>query len=153
MDDAGVERLRLGLEQFRAISDVRGRSVASKHVVSDLQLVDLGCHRAEDAVVLDEEFELRIVQTDEDEPGNSDMELLVAGLRDPDVLALDAQLGSSSMPPPNTYTPAAFASRTTARAASPTAGRSSSGIAIVALGNEMRYFVMTTSCPTPQDGI
>src|SRR6478752_1070864 len=48
----------------------------------------------------------------------------------------------SSMPPPNTQTPASFASWTTACEASETACRSPSGRTMAALGNEIRYLVI-----------
>src|SRR4051794_27057052 len=46
------------------------------------------------------------------------------------------------MPPPNTQTPASFASCTTACAASETAWSSSAENTMAELGNEMRYLVM-----------
>jgi len=49
-----------------------------------------------------------------------------------------------SMPPPNTHTPAAFASRITERAASPTAAMSSLGTFIADAGKDMRYFVIAS---------
>src|SRR5690348_3599696 len=44
-----------------------------------------------------------------------------------------------STPPPKIHTPASWACRTTARAASPTAGKSSAGTFIVPSSNEIRY--------------
>ena len=52
---------------------------------------------------------------------------------------------ASSMPPPKTYTPAAFASSITACASRPTASHSPSGTTIAALGKEIRYFAMGLS--------
>ena len=49
---------------------------------------------------------------------------------------------ASLMPPPNTQTPAALASRTTACAAPATAGSSSSETVMAPLGNEIRYFAV-----------
>src|SRR5262247_1781208 len=46
------------------------------------------------------------------------------------------------MPPPMTYTPAAFASSITACASRPTAPHSPSGTTIAALGKEIRYLAM-----------
>src|SRR5687767_8989445 len=46
-------------------------------------------------------------------------------------------------PPPNTHTPASFASFTTACAASATSGRSSSGNVIAPSSNEIRYRVIS----------
>src|SRR6476469_9188357 len=48
----------------------------------------------------------------------------------------------SSIPPPKTYTPAAFASSITACASRPTASHSPSGTPMAALGNEIRYLAM-----------
>src|SRR5689334_14332677 len=59
----------------------------------------------------------------------------------------------SSIPPPNTHTPASLASCTTACAAAATAGSSSAAMAMAALGNEIRYLVIadapsgTAGCP------
>src|SRR4030095_9137025 len=49
---------------------------------------------------------------------------------------------ASSIPPPKTYTPAAFALSTTACASRPTPPHSPSGTTIAALGNEIRYFAI-----------
>src|SRR5207244_11481087 len=49
---------------------------------------------------------------------------------------------ASSIPPPKTYTPAAFASSITACPSRPTASHSPSGTTIAALGNEIRYFAI-----------
>src|SRR5712691_9295054 len=49
---------------------------------------------------------------------------------------------ASSIPPPKTYTPAAFASSITACASRPTAPHSPSGTTIAALGKEIRYLAM-----------
>src|SRR5262245_46008337 len=46
------------------------------------------------------------------------------------------------MPPPKTYTPAAFASSITACASRPTASNSPSGTTIAALGKEIRYLAI-----------
>src|SRR6476660_4040915 len=49
---------------------------------------------------------------------------------------------ASSIPPPKTYTPAAFASSITACASRPTASHSPSGTSMAALGKEIRYLAM-----------
>src|SRR5690606_29871494 len=48
----------------------------------------------------------------------------------------------SSMPPPKTYTPAAFASSITAWESRTTSSHSPSGTTIAALGKEIRYLAM-----------
>src|SRR5690349_16220482 len=48
----------------------------------------------------------------------------------------------SSIAPPKTYTPAAFASSITACASRPTASHSPSGTTMAALGKEIRYLAM-----------
>src|SRR4051794_14302362 len=52
---------------------------------------------------------------------------------------------ASSIPPPKTYTPAAFASSITACASRPTASHSPSGTTIAALGKEIRYLAIVFS--------
>src|SRR5436190_14027040 len=49
---------------------------------------------------------------------------------------------ASSIPPPKTYTPAAFASSITACASRPTVSHWPSGTTIAALGKEIRYLAM-----------
>src|SRR6185369_245188 len=49
---------------------------------------------------------------------------------------------ASSIPPPKTYTPAAFAPSITACESRPTAFNSLSGTTIAALGNEIKYFAI-----------
>jgi hypothetical protein len=57
----------------------------------------------------------------------------------------DTSTGStfSSIPPPNTYTPAAFASSMTAWLSATTIGNSSSVSTMASLGKEMRYLVVS----------
>lgn len=53
------------------------------------------------------------------------------------------------LPPPNTHTPASFASCTTAREASDTAGSSAGDTTIALLGNEISCFVNGSTLSTP----
>src|SRR6478752_173990 len=59
---------------------------------------------------------------------------------------------ASSIPPPKTYTPAAFASSITACASRPTCSISPSGTTIAALGNEIRYLANYLAPAVGSDG-
>src|SRR5215470_9449583 len=68
----------------------------------------------------------------------------------------------SSIPPPKTYTPAAFASSITACASRPTVTNSPSGTTIAALGKEIRYLAIVVllgidggreACVRPNDQV